>query len=89
MVGDNARSNITKTSKLQRDLDKLATAIQITPTPTSSTRSERIMTRNIRIEHADTIKDLLAERLRIATALFPAKTPPIRFAKRIKRRYWS
>jgi hypothetical protein len=41
------------------------------------------------MEHADTIQDLLAEGLRIATTLFPTKTTSPRTANMTKRRYWT
>jgi hypothetical protein len=65
------------TSELQRNLDKFLSDMHNTPpTMTTSTCPERIKTRNRIREHADTIQDLLAEGLRIATTLFPTKTPP-------------
>jgi len=74
----------------ERDLGKLLSGLRkIPPTKTTSTCQERIKTRNIRIEHADTIQDLLAEGLRIATTLFPTKTTPPGSANNIKRRYWT
>jgi hypothetical protein len=78
------------TAQLQRELGRLLAGIQNTlPTNTTPTRLERINTRNRIIEHADTIQDLLAEGLRIATTLFPTKTTLPRTANMTKRRYWT
>ena len=76
------------TAQLQLELGRLLSEIQNTPpTNTTSTRKERINKRNRIIEHADTIQDLLAEGLRIASTLFPTKTTSPRTANMIKRRY--
>jgi hypothetical protein len=77
MVGGNVKATKQITIELQRDLGKLLSALHIThPTAIASTRRERRTTRNRIIEHADTIQDILAEGLRIATSLFSTKTLP-------------
>jgi hypothetical protein len=75
-------------TELHRDLGKLLSALHITPpTKIASTRKERIMTRNIIIEHVETIQDLFAEELRIATTFFSTKPHLSSSANMINRDY--